>query len=722
MARRKSEEQNVFSLSFVDVFANTLGGLAFILMLVILMIGMRFGIPRINTDKLPDAYDGSPYEIWLSANDGGGLYNWKIVKGELPSGLEIINTNSGHIKGVPTLKDKSKVQEIYKFTIKVDVGDTALDKTDLREYEIVLNSSPYGNLKIMTGKKIPKAVIGSEYPLVFSVQGGKLPYTWKIDCPGLAGIKIDENGKLNGKINGEPGKQKISVTVRDQYGNNASKEVEIEIIKMPEIPPPPPKLIIKTDSLPKAINGRGYRIALSAEGGVAPYKWSGLINGTNLKIDDKGYITGIPDATGEYTANFEVTDNKNNTVSKSGIEFTVLPSPRDKIEPLEILTENPLPEAISGKNYQLFLSASGGTPPYFWNLNKNPEIAGSLTLSENGKLSADFEHIGEFEISAMVHDALKIRVEKTFRIKVIPSVPEMKIMTNKLPDAVKGFLFEGDLSAEGGYPPYEWNIDGGLPDGLILEGNKIKGIPKNAWQGELAVTIKDITGVTARKSLGFEILESGEGSIVHKLEILTDTMPTLLTGSNYDFYIATDGGGTPKNWQVDGKIPKGLSFENGRFYGRPQNKGTYKFSVKVSDPAGQTKGKEYSLIVRSVVNAYWRPMAIILAIALAFLLLILIIMFIRIRRSRKFKLSVVTQSIPNARCSFPYRVYLAAEGGTPPYKWALSEGKLPDGLELKPEGIIQGEPLKGVKLDDVKEYSFKITVTDSLGNSATQQL
>ena len=61
-------------------------------------------------------------------------------------------------------------------------------------------------------------------------------------------------------------------------------------------------------------------------------------------------------------------------------------------------------------------------------------------------------------------------------------------------------------------------------------------------------------------------------------------------------------------------------------------------------------------------------------------------------------------------------------GGVPPYKWTVSDGTLPEGLELNPDGIIEGEPLKGIKLNEVKEINFEVKVTDAVGNSTKQQL
>lgn len=62
---------------------------------------------------------------------------------------------------------------------------------------------------------------------------------------------------------------------------------------------------------------------------------------------------------------------------------------------------------------------------------------------------------------------------------------------------------------------------------------------------------------------------------------------------------------------------------------------------------------------------------------------------------------------------------LLPEGGTPPYRWALSEGALPEGLALSPDGRITGTPAKSAELG---EYAFAITVSDASGQAATKEL
>lgn len=58
-----------------------------------------------------------------------------------------------------------------------------------------------------------------------------------------------------------------------------------------------------------------------------------------------------------------------------------------------------------------------------------------------------------------------------------------------------------------------------------------------------------------------------------------------------------------------------------------------------------------------------------------------------------------------------------AEGGTPPYRWTMTEGALPEGLVLREDGVLEGTPSKAAALG---EYTFSASVTDASGRSAAR--
>ncbi len=62
---------------------------------------------------------------------------------------------------------------------------------------------------------------------------------------------------------------------------------------------------------------------------------------------------------------------------------------------------------------------------------------------------------------------------------------------------------------------------------------------------------------------------------------------------------------------------------------------------------------------------------------------------------------------------------LNAAGGVPPYKWRLVKGRLPEGLELSPDGLITGTCSRQAKLG---RYEIEVEVKDATGATAHKKL
>lgn len=77
-------------------------------------------------------------------------------------------------------------------------------------------------------------------------------------------------------------------------------------------------------------------------------------------------------------------------------------------------------------------------------------------------------------------------------------------------------------------------------------------------------------------------------------------------------------------------------------------------------------------------------------------------------------LEVQTTALNRGYLRQPYQARLEARGGITPLKWEVTEGRLPNGITLTPNGEVSGTAA------EVGEFHFVVTVTDS-GKPAVQR-
>ena len=71
------------------------------------------------------------------------------------------------------------------------------------------------------------------------------------------------------------------------------------------------------------------------------------------------------------------------------------------------------------------------------------------------------------------------------------------------------------------------------------------------------------------------------------------------------------------------------------------------------------------------------------------------------------QLAIKTNTLPKAYPHQLYRVQLENQGGVPPFTWKLTEGALPNGMALGPDGVISGAA------NSTGDFHFMVTVSDS---------
>lgn len=88
-----------------------------------------------------------------------------------------------------------------------------------------------------------------------------------------------------------------------------------------------------------------------------------------------------------------------------------------------------------------------------------------------------------------------------------------------------------------------------------------------------------------------------EGGPGEPLRLTVNKLPPAYLGERYDEKIPAAGGVRPYSYELEGKLPEGLRFADGRIYGTPKEKGTFDLTVVVSDAALSSRSVSYALKV-----------------------------------------------------------------------------------------------------------------------------
>jgi hypothetical protein len=328
-----------------------------------------------------------------------------------------------------------------------------------------------------------------------------------------------------------------------------------------------------------------------------------------------------------------------------------------------------LPSGALGVAYSFQLTGTGGSQPYVWSIDGG-SLPSGLVLTPSGSITGTPTTTGTFNFSVLVTDQLRRATGKSFQLIITTSVLVIS-NSSPLPAGTVGTAYSQTFSLNGGAAPYRWTIAGNVPPGLTLNAvtGVLSGTPSANGTFDFTVQVIDNSGASANKNFTVTITTS-------PLAITTEALFPATVGRAYSHTFSASGGVPPyRRWALTGSIG-GLSFDTatGTITGTPQSPGSFSFTVQVTDDAGSSISKNFTLLVE-------QPRLNILN----------------------------TSPLPPATVGVSYSHRFTVIEGSAPYTWSLSAGSIP-GLSLDAStGVLSNVPTTA------GTFNFTVSVRDNGG-------
>jgi hypothetical protein len=259
------------------------------------------------------------------------------------------------------------------------------------------------------------------------------------------------------------------------------------------------------------------------------------------------------------------------------------------------ITTTSLSGAVVGDSVRFAIQSTGGSSPVTFSLAAGALPAG-VTLSSAGVLSGTPTSTGSFPITVRAASA-DGQVANVALIVLVRA--RLAIVTNVLPNAVRGQPYSTGLTASGADSVYTWFVEAGsLPGGLSLSNRGIiSGTPTAEQVGRFTARVRSGDGQTAVRDFSITVVAPVTAPA---LSIQTAQLPPALSNQIYQPQIFTSGGdGSAVSWSLaGGTLPPGITLTTGGvFTGRSAAVGSYTITVRATNASSQSDQRTFTFAV-----------------------------------------------------------------------------------------------------------------------------
>jgi len=512
---------------------------------------------------------GTPYNQSVTASGGTQPYNFTLLSGSLPNGLNL-NPNTGAITGTPSATGS--------FTFTVQVTDQT-PTTGTKQFTINIGS----NILTLTPPPLPAGTRNSPYSATITASGGSGSYTFAVSSGSLpAGLSLSSSGDITGTPT-TAGQSNFTIRATDTLNNTGSQAYTVNIGTN--------SLTVTPPTLPPGTQGAVYSQTLGATGatGAVSYTLTSGALPTGLTLSGGGTISGTPSTTGSFAFSVQATDSVNNTGSQA---YNIIIGGN-------VLTFTPttLPNGTQNTPYSSGVTASGGNGSYTYSLASGSLPTGLSLNANSGAITGTPTGSGASNFTLRAIDTVgNTGTSNLYTINI--GTISLTVNPATLPAATQNVPYSQTVSATGGTGSnYTFTISAGvLPTGLTLDSNSglISGTPTGSGATDFTVQARDPMG-----NVGTRRYQPNIGTA--SLTLNPPTLPAAVMGKAYRQQLTVIGGTAPFTFTLtSGALPAGITLNasTGLISGTPTALGPASFTVQVRDINGNTGTRQYSITNR----------------------------------------------------------------------------------------------------------------------------